>query len=102
MAKKGTEVSVKKEFSTRLYPVYPDQTGMNFNFYYTSSDYDATYCDEPGMDLLGSFDVDLPDVHLGENRPVLLTLCFGAMEIVATATNETNGKVYRTTFSKKE
>ncbi|GBC01540.1 hypothetical protein RclHR1_04220008 [Rhizophagus clarus] len=101
MARKGTEVSVNEEFSTRLYPVYPDQTSINFPFFYTS-EYDAEYCDEPEMNLLGSFSVDLPDTYLGINRPVLITLCFGAMEIVAIAKNETNGKVYRTTFSNKE
>lgn len=101
MANKGTEVRVNEEFSTRLYPIYPDQTSINFTFFYTSK-YNAKYCDEPEMNLLGSFNVDLPDTYLGLNRPVLITLCFGAMEIVATAKNETNGKVYRTTFSNKE
>lgn len=101
MASKGTEVRVDEEFSTRLYPIYPDQTSINFTFFYTSK-YDAKYCDEPEMNLLGSFNVDLPDTYLGTDRPVLITLCFGAMEIVATAKNETNGEVYRTTFSNKE
>ena len=101
MATKGTEVDVNEEFSTRLYPIYPDQTAISFTFYYTSKN-NAEYCDEPEMNLLGSFDVDLPDTHLGTNRPVLITLCFGAMEIVATATNMTNGKVYHTTFSNTE
>ena len=101
MARKGTEVDVNKNFSNRQYPIYPDQTNITFHIFYTSN-YSATYCDEPEMNFLGSFNVDLPDTHLGTNRPVLLTLCFGAMEIVATAKNETNGKVYRTTFSNKE
>jgi len=94
-------VGVDQTFSKPLVPIYPNQTSMNFTFYYTPN-YDATYCDEPEMKLLGSFNVDLPDTHLGLNRPVLITLCFGAMEIVATAKNMTNGKVYRTTFSNKE
>jgi len=49
-----------------------------------------------------SDNIDLPDIHLGRNRPLLVTLCFGAMEIVAIARNETNGRVYRTTFSNTE
>ncbi|PKY39137.1 hypothetical protein RhiirA4_452290 [Rhizophagus irregularis] len=101
MASKGTEVRVDEEFSTRLYPTYPEQTSADVSFFYTSK-YDAEYCDEPEMNLLGSFNVDLPDTYLGTDRPVLITLCFGAMEIVATAKNETNGEVYRTTFSNKE
>ncbi|CAG8737007.1 7542_t:CDS:1, partial [Gigaspora margarita] len=44
------------------------------------------------MHKLGQFRVELPDTHLGTNRPVTLELCFGAMEIIAIAKNETNGK----------
>src|SRR3954447_17564157 len=101
MAKKGTEVDVDEEFSQNLFPAYPNQTSAEVSFYYTSN-YDGTYCDEPSMNLLGSFNIDLPDIHLGLNRPILVTLCFGSMEIVATTTNKTNGKVYRTTFSNAE
>jgi len=101
MAEKGTEVNVNQEFSQSLTPYYPEQTSLGLSFFYTSKD-DATYCDEPGMNLLGSFNIDLPDAHLGLNRHVLVTLCFGSMEIVATAKNKTNGKVYRTTFSNTE
>ncbi|KAF0520401.1 actin-like ATPase domain-containing protein [Gigaspora margarita] len=55
----------------------------------------AEYCDEPGMHRLGEFDVDLVDTHLGKDRPVTLELCFGAMEIITIAKNETNGEVYK-------
>ncbi|CAJ0646769.1 1956_t:CDS:10 [Entrophospora sp. SA101] len=99
MAKKGTEVDVNKEFSSYLGPVYPNQTGGTLNFFYTTK-YDATYCDEPEMKKLGSLYVDMPDIHLGLNRSVQVTLRFGSMEIVATAKNITTGKVYRTTFKK--
>ena len=90
-----------EEYSQNFVPPSSDTTGLRFTIYYTSK-YDAKYCDEPGMNLLGSFNIDLPDVHLGLNRPVLLTLCFGSMEIVATAKNKTNGRVYRTRFSSAE
>ncbi|CAJ0765055.1 20494_t:CDS:2, partial [Entrophospora sp. SA101] len=88
MAKKGTEVDVNKEFSSYLGPVYPNQTGGTLNFFYTTK-YDATYCDEPEMKKLGSLYVDMPDIHLGLNRSVQVTLRFGSMEIVATAKNIT-------------
>ena len=101
MAKKGTEVEVDKHFYRLLVPEYPSQTSLELRFFYTPN-YDATYCDEPEMKSLGNFAIDLPDVHLGLNRPVLVSLCFGAMEIVITATNVKNGKVYRCTFSYKE
>src|SRR5947199_335717 len=94
MARKGTEVNVNEEFSQLVYPIHSNQTTMNLTFFYTP-EYDAEYCDDRKMNLLGSFNIDLPDVHLGKNRPLLVTLCFGAMEIVAIARNETNGRVYR-------
>jgi hypothetical protein len=75
MAKKEVEVDVDKEFSKSLYPVYPDQDSIKFDI-----------------------EVDLPNVHLGTNRPVMLSLRFGSMEIFLKATNETNGKVYHTRF----
>jgi hypothetical protein len=101
MAKKEEQVDVDKEFSLRLYPVNPNQTSIGISIYYTSK-YHATYCDEPEMNFLGRFEVDLPDVHLGKDRPVMLTLRFGSMEIFVKATNETNGKVYHTTFCSTE
>jgi len=101
MARKEEQVDVNKEFSDSFAPAYPTQTSAMVSIYYTSK-YNATYCDEPGMNLLGSFSIDLPDVHLGTDRPVKVTLCFGSMEIVVTAKNETNGRVYRNTFSTTE
>ncbi|RIB10611.1 hypothetical protein C2G38_2043345 [Gigaspora rosea] len=97
MAKRGIQVEANQRFSAMMYPVVPDQVGMLFNFYYTTKK-TAEFCDEPGMYKLGEFRVELPDTHLGTNRPVTLELCFGAMEIIAIAKNETNGKVYKTTF----
>ncbi|CAH1757951.1 9892_t:CDS:2 [Entrophospora sp. SA101] len=91
MARKGTEVDVDEEFSKSMIPVYPHQTSIIFNFFYTSK-YDASYCDEPEMKKLGSFTVELPDANLGLNRSVLLTLRFASMEAtVATARNENTG-----------
>ncbi|GES84968.1 hypothetical protein GLOIN_2v1702288 [Rhizophagus clarus] len=101
MAKKEVQVDVDKEFSQRLLPSQPNQTSIVFSIYYTSK-YSATYCDEPEMNFLGKFEVDLPDAHLGLNRPVMLTLRFGSMEVFLKATNETNNRVYRTTFCSAE
>src|ERR1051325_9280277 len=101
MITKGTEVNATEEFSQSYGPQYSDSTAIRFTIYDTSK-YDATYCDEPEMNLLGTFDVDLPDVHLGMNRSVLLSLCFGSMEIFVQAKNEKNGNVHRTKFSSSE
>ncbi|CAB4438838.1 unnamed protein product [Rhizophagus irregularis] len=64
-----------------------------------SSKYDTTYCDEPGVELLGTLQIDLQDVHLGYNRSVItFGLSFGQMEISAFAKNEVNGQTYVTSF----
>ncbi|CAG8791355.1 35958_t:CDS:2, partial [Gigaspora margarita] len=97
MAERGVQVEVNRRFSTRMYPVNPNQTSILFNFYCTAKK-TAEFCDEPGMHKLGEIEVDLPDTHLGTNRPVSIDLCFGAMEIIAIAKNETNGQIYKTTF----
>ncbi|CAG8675854.1 9753_t:CDS:2, partial [Funneliformis mosseae] len=91
----GVEVSEK----WIMLPIYPNQTSILFKFFYTTK-YNATFCDEPEMKSLCNFTIDLPDTHLGLNRPVLISLRFASMEsTVVTAKNEINGEVYRTTFS---
>ncbi|PKC17240.1 actin-like ATPase domain-containing protein [Rhizophagus irregularis] len=91
-------VTIDQEFTTEdLVPIYPDQTTITFDIYYTREQ-DADYCNEPGMKLLGSLLIDLPEVHLGTNRPCTFCLSFGDMEIKARAFNQTNGQHYQTKF----
>ncbi|CAG8557441.1 193_t:CDS:2 [Acaulospora colombiana] len=98
MVKRGTRVEVDQEFTERFVPVFPDQTGITFSVYVTK-EYNAVYCDDPGMRLLGTLSIDLPDTHLGLNRPVLYTLSFGQMEINCAAKNQITGDIYNTTFA---
>jgi len=63
--------------------------------YYTD-EYEAEYCDDPGMKLLGKLHIDLPDSGL--NRPVLFGITFGQMEITATSKNELTGQSYKAIF----
>ena len=58
----------------------------------------AEYCDEEGVRPLGECTIDLPDVHLGNNRSVYFELCFGETEIQAYARNEFNSQEYNTKF----
>jgi len=91
------KIEIDKEIIVdNLGPCYPHQTIAAFYIYYTR-EYDAKYCDEPGMELLGKLQIDLPDVHLGYNRPFKFGLSFGKMEITATARNA-DGKSYQTTL----
>ncbi|CAG8758932.1 13428_t:CDS:2, partial [Dentiscutata erythropus] len=97
LAQRGVEVKIDEEFSSTQYPIYPDQTGINFLIYITEN-IDGEYCDEVGMKLLGKLKIDLPDVHLGCKRPVRFSLTFGRMEITASAKNMINGQNYHSKF----
>ncbi|CAG8669775.1 11342_t:CDS:2 [Funneliformis mosseae] len=97
IVKRGTEVKVNQEFGSCFVPVDPNQTGIIFQLYYTT-EYDATYCDDPGMELLGTLSIDLPDIHLACARPVNFGFSFGQMEITAFAKNKLNGQNFQTKF----
>ncbi|CAG8814696.1 17328_t:CDS:1, partial [Racocetra persica] len=93
----GIEVDVNQSFSDKFYLCEPDQDNASVKLFYTPK-YSAQYCDETEMKSLGEINIDLPDTHLGLDKPVLVTLCFGKMEVVATVKNETNGDTYTNSF----
>jgi hypothetical protein len=95
LAKRGTEMNINQEITRFYSPLYPGQTRMEFLIFYTR-EYDAVYCDEPGMKLLGKLRIDLPGS--GTDRSVLFGLTFGKMEITATSKNKQTGQSYKTTF----
>ncbi|CAB4437224.1 unnamed protein product [Rhizophagus irregularis] len=98
IAERRTEVTIDQEFKIEdLVPVFVFATKMTFDIYYTHEQ-DAVYCDDPGMKFLGEFTINLPDKHLGADRPCTLSLFFGDMEIKAKAINQTNGQNYQTSF----
>ncbi|GBC35700.2 hypothetical protein GLOIN_2v1502209 [Rhizophagus irregularis DAOM 181602=DAOM 197198] len=94
---RGTRVGVNQEFSKTYTPSKPDYTGLSFKIYKTT-ELSAEFCNEPGMKLHGTLNIDLPDVHLGEDREVEFSLIFGKMELVAKAKNLRNGSIYNTSF----
>ncbi|RIA97904.1 hypothetical protein C1645_751117 [Glomus cerebriforme] len=94
---RGTKVGVDEEFHLIRYPVMANQNSLSFPIYITT-ELNAKFCDEPGMKLLGTLSIDLPDVHLGFSRKVEFSLIFGKMEIVAKAKNLQNGRIYNTSF----
>ncbi|CAG8608574.1 2691_t:CDS:2 [Funneliformis caledonium] len=96
IVKRGTEVKVDQDFSSSFVPVNPNQTGITFHVYYTPED-DATYCDDLGVELLGTLCIDLPDASLAY-RPVTFGFSFGQMEITAFAKNKLNGQNFQTKF----
>ncbi|RGB27127.1 hypothetical protein C1646_819954 [Rhizophagus diaphanus] len=94
LVRRGTVVEVDQVFSSSNHrPSLPNQIAMNFKLYRTS-EYNAEYCDEPGMELLGELYIDLPDVHLGCNRVVTLGISFDQTVISVFAIYEVTGKKY--------
>lgn len=88
-------MDINQEITSDRVPYHSDQKNMLFKLYYTEN-YNGTYCDDPGMKLLGEFTVDLPGS--GIDRSVLFGMTFGKMEIIATAKNKQTGQSYKTTF----
>ncbi|RGB33590.1 hypothetical protein C1646_743233 [Rhizophagus diaphanus] len=97
LATRGTKIGVDEEFHVIRRPLEPDQTSVSFPIYITTES-SARFCDEPGMKLLGTLTIDLPDAHLGKGRRVELSLIFGKLELVAKAKNLQNGRIYETSF----
>jgi len=96
IAKRGTTVECDKDISVNnLSPISMFQTSVTFYIYFTS-EYEAKYCDDIGMELLGSLKIDFSDRN--PNRDLVFTLSFGRMELTATAMDQTNGKNYLATF----
>ncbi|CAB4375322.1 unnamed protein product [Rhizophagus irregularis] len=95
LATRGTKMDINQEIKRSHVPIHSEQKTMFFKLYYTE-EYAGTYCDDPGMKLLGNFTIDLPGS--GIDRIVLLGITFGKMEIIATAKNKQTGQSYKTTF----
>ncbi|CAG8553191.1 10431_t:CDS:2 [Funneliformis caledonium] len=94
LVKRGTPMNVNQEITCTYLPLYPTQTKVVFYLYYTQ-EYDAQYCDEPGMKLLGKLNMDLPGAGLDK---LSFGLAFGQMEVTATVKNETNEQKSKINF----
>ncbi|RIA87532.1 hypothetical protein C1645_807258 [Glomus cerebriforme] len=87
LAQRRTKVEVDKKFSGDFYPVRANQTRAVFKVYYTAKN-SGIFCDDPGMRLLGTLYINIPDIHLGRNRPIEFSLTFAKIEIKVTAKNK--------------
>ncbi|PKY22940.1 hypothetical protein RhiirB3_526153 [Rhizophagus irregularis] len=94
LVKRGTKAEVGQEFNLDY---YHSPSSFNFQLYRTP-EYNAEYCDAPGMELVGTMQIDLPDDHLGLNRPLAFGISFDQMEISAFAKNSMTGQMYVTRF----
>ncbi|RGB23935.1 hypothetical protein C1646_773786 [Rhizophagus diaphanus] len=95
IARRGQKIEIDKEIIVKDFvPSFTLQKVVVFSIYYTR-EYNAEYCDEPGMELLGKLKINIPNRESGR---INFGLSFGRMEITASAKNETNGQSYLTTF----
>jgi hypothetical protein len=87
-------------------PITPNQTSMKINIFSVdrviprrmeNKEY-VTYVDEPDMEKMGYFNVEMPDTTGGTNRKVRLDIQFGGTEILVTGTDMTSGKRTGTTI----
>ncbi|CAG8690790.1 3535_t:CDS:2, partial [Acaulospora colombiana] len=86
LVERGREVGVDEAFGEVFRPL-EHTTSLRFTVYLTK-ELNGTYCDEPGMSLLGEIVIDMPDTYLGKERPVDFKLMFGRMEVTAFAKNQ--------------
>ncbi|RHZ69020.1 hypothetical protein Glove_291g45 [Diversispora epigaea] len=101
-ARVGTSVKVDQDFEEVYSPFFPWQDAIKIQIY-TTRKFNAKTCDEPGVELLGELEVELPDplsplLLLIPKRPVLFSLKFAKEEIKATAKNLLNSKTFHATF----
>ncbi|KAG9291208.1 hypothetical protein G9A89_021710 [Geosiphon pyriformis] len=95
LIERGTKVNVDHKITNEFVPVYHNQTSATFKVFATSRD-NVKYCDEPGVIFVGTLRIDLPDIHMGKNRPIEFTLTFSKFEIEASARNKNTGRIYKT------
>ncbi|CAG8780488.1 15451_t:CDS:2, partial [Cetraspora pellucida] len=94
---KGTQISINDKVIKTFIPASLDQKKMAFDIYVTSKN-DAKYCEEDGVELLGSFLIDLPSEGDYNDKTFLFTLEFGKIEILATAENKYTRQKLKKTF----
>ncbi|PKY37994.1 hypothetical protein RhiirA4_450923 [Rhizophagus irregularis] len=95
LARRGVQVDINEEFTTFFTPLSPMQSSVSFRIYYTT-EYNAKYCDEPGMKLLGKLTIYLSGSS--QLDKLLFGFSFGQMEFAVTVKNETSGQYFRTKF----
>ncbi|RIA97902.1 hypothetical protein C1645_210333 [Glomus cerebriforme] len=94
---RGSKMDVNQEFSKIYMPPKPDTTRLEISIYKTTQ-LNAEFCNEHGMKFHGELVIDLPDVHLGLNRRIEVSLIFGKIELIARAKNLQNGRIYNASF----
>ncbi|RIA82054.1 hypothetical protein C1645_809788 [Glomus cerebriforme] len=92
LAKRGEQVPVDKKIVRNYAAPSATQKILGLDIYVTKKD-NATYCNEPGVELLDSWNIKIPEENKSkENRSFSFTLTFGSVEIEATAQSKSGEK----------
>lgn len=96
---KGEGIDTGFTKTVTYFAVESDQTGMGIVLYaidrYVAED-EILYCDDPSVEEIGRFTIDMPDTRGGLNREVQLDIEFGGTEIQIRGTDVTTGNVAET------
>jgi len=77
LAKRGDKVDVNYQISRSYFPYDEKSSAICFKVYVTGND-DATYCDEPGVQLLDTWSISVPLTY-DNDRPISFTFTFGKL-----------------------
>ena len=95
----GEEVETGKMEEHTYHPIKESQTKMSIRVYAVDKvtpQPNVFYTDEEGMQLMGKFSVEMPDLTGGKDRPVKLCIEYGGTEISLQATDVTSGEQNQT------
>ncbi|CAG8593906.1 12164_t:CDS:2 [Funneliformis caledonium] len=96
-AKRDTQVAVDEKVTRSYLPCTALQRKMRLDVYITPAD-DAKYIDDPLVNPLGKWSIELPLSLHNDDHSILFTLIIGSVEIQATGVNSGIGDIYETTF----
>jgi len=87
---RGEKVEVDEPRETIYYPIFPDQTTVNFDLYCTNKA-KPRYVDERDIWKVGEVTVPMPDTTGGVKRPILVKMLFGRTTLTAKFLDKTSG-----------
>ncbi|XP_061194704.1 heat shock 70 kDa protein 12A-like [Saccostrea echinata] len=87
--RKGDTIHVDETTDETYYPIYEDQTSVNFRVF-TCNHVDPEYIDDEGCKEIGSLTVPMPDTSGGTSRKVKAKFKFGGTKITVEGIDETS------------
>ena len=93
----GESLKVNEKRSKEYKPLQNNQEAILFRIFYSKLN-NPRFPSQPDVNFLGKLRISLPDIHLGRNRPVDLSLMFAKEEIKVVARNKTTNQSYHTSF----